>query len=66
MLALGTNASILAFIDGDASQEEHNHPGTTEEILVPILERENRESLKAARSQTAGEKTFHVAFSPDR
>lgn len=46
--------------------ESTTYPGTTEEILVPILEKENREGLRAARGQTNGEQTFHVAFSPER
>lgn len=46
--------------------ESTTYPGTTEEILVPILERENKGGLKAARSHTGGEQTFHVAFSPER
>jgi UDP-N-acetyl-D-glucosamine dehydrogenase len=48
--------------------ESTTYPGTTEELLVPILERENQQGLKAARhdmtSETAGE--FFVAFSPER
>ena len=46
--------------------ESTTYPGTTEEVLVPILEKNNRHHLKAARSahQEAGK--FHVAFSPER
>jgi UDP-N-acetyl-D-glucosamine dehydrogenase len=44
--------------------ESTTYPGTTEEILVPILESGNPEGLKAVRK--AGECGFHVAFSPER
>jgi UDP-N-acetyl-D-glucosamine dehydrogenase len=46
--------------------ESTTYPGTTEEILVPILEKENRLGLKAASSSNSGSRTFHVAFSPER
>jgi len=46
--------------------ESTTYPGTTEEILIPILEKENRLGLKAARNGVAGSNTFHVAFSPER
>jgi UDP-N-acetyl-D-glucosamine dehydrogenase len=46
--------------------ESTTYPGTTEEILVPILEKENRLGLKAARGANSGKQTFHVAFSPER
>jgi len=46
--------------------ESTTFPGTTEEILVPILERENKLGLKAARQGSLGDNTFHVAFSPER
>jgi UDP-N-acetyl-D-glucosamine dehydrogenase len=46
--------------------ESTTYPGTTEEILVPILEKENRLGLKAASSSNSGSGTFHVAFSPER
>jgi UDP-N-acetyl-D-glucosamine dehydrogenase len=48
--------------------ESTTYPGTTEEVLVPILEKENRNGLKAARgkdSHQVGEE-FFVAFSPER
>jgi UDP-N-acetyl-D-glucosamine dehydrogenase len=48
--------------------ESTTYPGTTEEVLVPILEKENRSGVKAARvdlsAQTNGD--FYVAFSPER
>ena len=47
--------------------ESTSYPGTTEEVLVPILERGNPGSLKAATSGTdAGGDCFYVAFSPER
>jgi UDP-N-acetyl-D-glucosamine dehydrogenase len=47
--------------------ESTTYPGTTEEVLVPILEQGNKAQLKAARDgqyDPAG--TFLVAFSPER
>lgn len=46
--------------------ESTTYPGTTEEVLVPILEKENKLSLKAAREGSSLHGTFHVAFSPER
>src|SRR5258707_889834 len=46
--------------------ESTTYPGTTEEVLVPILEKGNRLGLKAARDGDSGGKTFFVAFSPER
>jgi UDP-N-acetyl-D-glucosamine dehydrogenase len=46
--------------------ESTTYPGTTEEVLIPILEKENKLGLKAARAAESGENTFHVAFSPER
>ncbi|HEX3105017.1 MAG TPA: nucleotide sugar dehydrogenase [Terriglobales bacterium] len=46
--------------------ESTTYPGTTEEILVPILEKGNRHGLKAARKGQSDENTFFVAFSPER
>ncbi len=46
--------------------ESTTYPGTTEEILVPILENGNRHGLKAAREGQSEENTFFVAFSPER
>jgi UDP-N-acetyl-D-glucosamine dehydrogenase len=45
--------------------ESTTYPGTTEELLVPILEK-NPRGLKAARAENNGEGTFFVAFSPER
>jgi UDP-N-acetyl-D-glucosamine dehydrogenase len=47
--------------------ESTTYPGTTEEVLVPILENGNGHQLKAARGEMdEGEDTFFVAFSPER
>jgi UDP-N-acetyl-D-glucosamine dehydrogenase len=45
--------------------ESTTYPGTTQELLIPILERNSR-ALKASRSGDAGESEFYVAFSPER
>src|SRR5580658_7603494 len=44
--------------------ESTTYPGTTEEVLVPILEKGNREGLKASRNDRPG--GFFVTFSPER
>ena len=46
--------------------ESTTYPGTTEEVMVPILERENKQGLKAARGASMGPNEFLVAFSPER
>jgi UDP-N-acetyl-D-glucosamine dehydrogenase len=47
--------------------ESTTYPGTTEEVLIPILEEGNGRGLKAAREARAnGENEFFVAFSPER
>ena len=46
--------------------ESTTYPGTTEEVMVPILEKENKLGLKAARAEVSGGNTFYVAFSPER
>src|SRR6202158_2144972 len=46
--------------------ESTTYPGTTEEVMIPILEKENRNGLKAARNQALTGKEFFVAFSPER
>lgn len=44
--------------------ESTTYPGTTEEVVVPILEKENHSGLRVARNwEEAG---FYVAFSPER
>jgi len=46
--------------------ESTTYPGTTEEVLVPILEKENKAALKAARIDRTSDSDFLVAFSPER
>ncbi|MFZ0294225.1 MAG: nucleotide sugar dehydrogenase [Candidatus Sulfotelmatobacter sp.] len=46
--------------------ESTTYPGTTEEVMVPILEKENKLGLKAARGDSDPKKEFFVAFSPER
>jgi UDP-N-acetyl-D-glucosamine dehydrogenase len=45
--------------------ESTTYPGTTEELLIPILEK-NPRGLKAARGTEEDKDTFYVAFSPER
>jgi UDP-N-acetyl-D-glucosamine dehydrogenase len=46
--------------------ESTTYPGTTEEVMVPILEKENKAGLKAARGESNNGQEFFVAFSPER
>jgi UDP-N-acetyl-D-glucosamine dehydrogenase len=46
--------------------ESTTYPGTTEEVMVPILEKENKAGLKAARDAAPAANDFFVAFSPER
>jgi len=46
--------------------ESTTYPGTTEEVLVPILEKENKAGLKASRKGAATDNEFWVVFSPER
>lgn len=46
--------------------ESTTYPGTTEEVMVPILEKENKTNLKAARGGSIQQTEFFVAFSPER
>ncbi len=46
--------------------ESTTYPGTTEEVLIPILEKGNRSGLKASRDGAATGQNFYVAFSPER
>src|SRR5215471_10390515 len=46
--------------------ESTTYPGTTEEVLIPILEKENKAGLTASRKAAATDKQFWVAFSPER
>jgi len=45
--------------------ESTTYPGTTQELLIPILEN-NPLGLKAAWNGTASDREFYVAFSPER
>src|SRR5579864_9173311 len=40
--------------------ESTTYPGTTEEVMIPILEKENKHGLKAAHGATLGENEFLV------
>ncbi len=46
--------------------ESTTYPGTTEEVMVPILEQGNQHGLKAARNGVSNEPGILVAFSPER
>jgi UDP-N-acetyl-D-glucosamine dehydrogenase len=46
--------------------ESTTYPGTTEEVMLPILEKENKNGLKAARAGSSAKNEFFVAFSPER
>ncbi|MBV9183572.1 MAG: nucleotide sugar dehydrogenase [Acidobacteria bacterium] len=51
--------------------ESTTYPGTTEEVLIPILEKGNHHQLKACRGKENGNSkdngnSFFVAFSPER
>ena len=46
--------------------ESTTYPGTTEEVMIPILEKENKAGLKAARNSDLTGNEFFVAFSPER
>jgi UDP-N-acetyl-D-glucosamine dehydrogenase len=45
--------------------ESTTYPGTTEDVLIPILEKGNRQGLKVSRDNY-GDNNFFVAFSPER
>jgi UDP-N-acetyl-D-glucosamine dehydrogenase len=47
--------------------ESTTYPGTTDDVLIPILEQGNRNGLKAhTPADTADSGFFYVAFSPER
>ena len=46
--------------------ESTTYPGTTEEVMVPILEKGNKHGLKAARGGPSNGQEIYVAFSPER
>jgi UDP-N-acetyl-D-glucosamine dehydrogenase len=47
--------------------ESTTYPGTTEELLIPILEKENTQGLKVKTAENSDDDgVFYVAFSPER
>jgi UDP-N-acetyl-D-glucosamine dehydrogenase len=46
--------------------ESTTYPGTTEEVLIPVLEAGNASGLVAARGAADSGNVFYVAFSPER
>ena len=46
--------------------ESTTYPGTTEEVMIPILEKENKNGLKVSKNGSPSAKDFFVAFSPER
>ena len=46
--------------------ESTTYPGTTEEVLVPLLEANNPQKLRCYRDGLDPEKCFYVAYSPER
>ena len=62
----GTVAAIAPYVHLDQliALESTTYPGTTEEIVTPMLEAGNPHGLKVAR--TAHQPGIHVVFSPER
>ena len=46
--------------------ESTTYPGTTEEIVIPILEKNNTRGLCVDRDGSEPDRSFYVAFSPER
>jgi UDP-N-acetyl-D-glucosamine dehydrogenase len=46
--------------------ESTTYPGTTEEVLIPILEAGNPDGLRCYRDGADEDNCFHVAYSPER
>ena len=47
--------------------ESTTYPGTTEELMIPILEKENKQGLKVKSGDSkSNDRVFYVAFSPER
>ncbi len=46
--------------------ESTTYPGTTEEVLIPLLESKNPAGLKVARPDSLPEPAFYAAYSPER
>jgi UDP-N-acetyl-D-glucosamine dehydrogenase len=63
---VGTVNSIAPYIhDGQLIVlESTTYPGTTEDVMVPLLESGNPHGIKVARA--AGDGGIHVVFSPER
>ncbi len=63
----GTAGSIAPLQAGQlVILESTTYPGTTEEVLIPILEKGNTRGLKASRVGESDANSFFVAFSPER
>jgi UDP-N-acetyl-D-glucosamine dehydrogenase len=64
----GTAESIAPHLRGGhlIILESTTYPGTTEEVLIPILEKGNPHQLRASRGGENGKNSFFVAFSPER
>jgi UDP-N-acetyl-D-glucosamine dehydrogenase len=46
--------------------ESTTYPGTTEEVVVPLLEKGNSSDLRVSRNNPEASNVFFVAFSPER
>src|SRR5580704_18792615 len=47
--------------------ESTTYPGTTEDLMIPILEKQNKQGLKVKSAENnSDEGVFYVAFSPER
>jgi UDP-N-acetyl-D-glucosamine dehydrogenase len=46
--------------------ESTTYPGTTEEVVVPLLEKGNSSDLRVSRDNAEASNVFFVAFSPER
>jgi UDP-N-acetyl-D-glucosamine dehydrogenase len=46
--------------------ESTTYPGTTEEVMIPILEKNNPFGLKVQREEYVNQEVVYVAFSPER
>jgi UDP-N-acetyl-D-glucosamine dehydrogenase len=46
--------------------ESTTYPGTTEELVVPIVERKNRSGCRVSRDGDSPERRIFVAYSPER
>lgn len=46
--------------------ESTTYPGTTEEVLIPLLEKGNTQGLRCYRAGLDPAKCFYVAYSPER